>query len=78
MGNALYAYLNPLTGGSTNGGGTGWPFGRALNQGELYAIVHAVHGVESSRSSGSTRLDLLTGERAGKPAGRQIALRPTS
>ena len=72
--NALYAYLNPLTGGSTNGGGTGWPFGRALNQGELYAIVHAVPGVESIRILRLYELDLLTGQRAGKPAGRQIAL----
>ena len=43
---ALYAYLNPLVGGSLEGIGTGWEFGRALNQGELYGIVHAVEGVD--------------------------------
>ena len=73
---ALYGYLNPLTGASTNGHGTGWPFGRPLNQGELYAIVHAVAGVESVRILRLYEVDLHTGERAAKPAGRQIALAP--
>ena len=43
---ALYTYLNPLVGGNATGPGPGWSFGRALNQGELYGIVHAVDGVE--------------------------------
>jgi predicted phage baseplate assembly protein len=67
---SLYAYLNPLVGG----GGAGWPFGRALNQGELYAIVHAVPGVEAVRILRLYEIDLLTGQRASKPAGRQIPL----
>jgi predicted phage baseplate assembly protein len=62
---SLYRYLNPIVGG---GADTGWPFGRPLNQGELYGIVHATTGVES--------VNLDTGERAAKPAGRQIALAP--
>src|SRR5205807_1525953 len=33
---ALYTYVNPLVGGSPSGPGEGWPFGRLLNQGELY------------------------------------------
>jgi predicted phage baseplate assembly protein len=69
---ALYAYLNPLIGG----GAAGWPFGRPLNQGELYAIVQAVAGVESIRILRLYEVDLTTGERASKPAGRQIALAP--
>ena len=73
---ALYGYLNPLTGGTAHGHGTGWPFGRPLNQGELYAIVHAVAGVESVRILRLYEVDLHTGERAAKPAGRQIALAP--
>lgn len=73
---ALYSYLNPLIGGTANGHGTGWPFGRPLNQGELYAIVHAVAGVESVRILRLYEVDLHTGERAAKPAGRQIALAP--
>jgi len=72
----LYGYLNPLTGGTANGDGTGWPFGRPLNQGELYAVVHAVAGVESVRILRLYEVDLHTGERAAKPAGRQIALAP--
>jgi predicted phage baseplate assembly protein len=72
---SLYVYLNPLTGGTAkDGADPGWPFGRALNQGELYAIVHAVPGVESVRILRLYELDLVTGQRANKPAGRQIAL----
>jgi predicted phage baseplate assembly protein len=67
---SLYAYLNPLVGGA----GAGWPFGRALNQGELYAVVHAVAGVESVRVLRLYELDLLTGRRESKPAGRQVAV----
>ena len=73
---SLYAYLNPLIGGSPTGAGTGWPFGRPLNQGELYSIVHTVPGVESVRILRMYEVDLRTGERAAKAAGRQIALAP--
>jgi predicted phage baseplate assembly protein len=69
---ALYAYLNPLIGG----GAAGWPFGRPLNQGALYAIVLAVAGVESIRILRLYEVNLTTGERSSKPAGRQIALAP--
>ncbi len=68
---ALYAYLNPQIGGGLS---EGWPFGRALNQGELYAVVHAVPGVEAVRILRLYELDLLTGQRASKAAGRQISL----
>ena len=54
----------------------GWPLGRPLNQGELYAIVHAVAGVESVRILRLYEVDLATGQRAAKPAGRQITLAP--
>ncbi|HET6870187.1 MAG TPA: putative baseplate assembly protein [Solirubrobacteraceae bacterium] len=68
---SLYAFLNPLVGSTAN---AGWPFGRALNQGELYAVVLAVPGVESVRILRLYELDLLTGQRASKAAGRQISL----
>jgi predicted phage baseplate assembly protein len=68
---ALYGYLNPLIGASS-----GWPFGRPLNQGELYSVVHAVAGVQSVRILRLYEVDLHTRERATKPAGRQIALAP--
>ena len=75
---ALYTYLNPLTGGTApeDGSGNGWPFGRPLNQGELYAVVHGVTGVEAVRILRLYEVDLSTGERAAKPAGRQVALAP--
>ncbi|HEX5265404.1 MAG TPA: hypothetical protein VFW24_01390, partial [Acidimicrobiales bacterium] len=38
---ALYGYLNPLTGGPD---GAGWPFGQAVHTGEIYAILQGVPG----------------------------------
>lgn len=76
---SLYAYLNPLVGGGTNGtNGTngGWPFGRPLNQGELYSLVLAVPGVESVRILRLYEVDPHTGQRAKEAAGRQIELAP--
>ena len=40
---ALYAYLDPLTGGAH---GEGWPFGRPLRSGEIFAALQRVPGVE--------------------------------
>ncbi|MCK6067925.1 MULTISPECIES: putative baseplate assembly protein [Microbacterium] len=40
---ALYRYLDPLTGGAD---GTGWPFGRPLSAGELHAVLHNLTGTE--------------------------------
>jgi predicted phage baseplate assembly protein len=40
---ALYRHLHPLYGGSE---GTGWPFGRDVQSGELLATVQRVPGVE--------------------------------
>ena len=39
---ALYAYLNPLTGGP---GGEGWPFGTDLRLGDVYGVLHDAFGV---------------------------------
>ena len=73
---ALYTYLNPLVGGSAHGFGQGWPFGRPLNQGELYGIVHAVDGVEFVRILRIYESDVQTGEQSPKPAGTHIVLEP--
>jgi predicted phage baseplate assembly protein len=73
---SLYTYLNPLIGGNAGGVGPGWPFGRSLNQGELYAIVHAFEGVEFVKILRLYEVNLLTGEQAAKAAGRQILLEP--
>jgi len=40
---ALYTYFHPITGGTD---GAGWPFGRPVNLGEVYAVVQAVRGTE--------------------------------
>jgi predicted phage baseplate assembly protein len=73
---ALYTYLNPLVGGNPTGPGAGWAFGRALNQGELYGVVHAVDGVEFVRILRLYETNLETGEQSAKPAGTHIALEP--
>jgi hypothetical protein len=73
---ALYVYLNPLVGGSPHGLGDGWPFGRPLNQGELYGVVHAVEGVEFVRILRIYETNLETGEQSAKPAGTHIVLEP--
>jgi predicted phage baseplate assembly protein len=73
---ALYTYLNPLVGGSASGPGEGWAFGRALNQGELYGIVHAVDGVEFVKILRIYETSLETGEQSPKPAGTHIVLEP--
>jgi predicted phage baseplate assembly protein len=71
---ALYTYLNPLVGGNPTGRGGGWAFGRALNQGELYGVVHAVDGVEFVRILRLYETNLETGEQSAKPAGTHIVL----
>ncbi|MFI8460257.1 putative baseplate assembly protein [Kitasatospora sp. NPDC085464] len=63
---ALYGYLNPLRGGAD---GAGWPFGRAVQYGEVFAVlqrVAAVAGVEELRLFPA---DPITGRR-GAPAER--------
>ena len=56
-------------GGNPTGPGAGWAFGRALNQGELYGVVHAVDGVEFVRILRLYETNLETGEQSAKPAG---------
>ena len=73
---ALYTYLNPLVGGDVAGIGPGWSFGRSLNQGELYGIVHAVDGVEFVKILRLYETNVITGEQAAKPAGTHIVLEP--
>jgi predicted phage baseplate assembly protein len=73
---ALYTYLNPLIGGSPHGRGSGWPFGRPLNQGELYGVVHAIHGVEFVKILRVYETNIYTGEQESKPAGSHVELGP--
>jgi predicted phage baseplate assembly protein len=57
---ALYAYFNPITGGPD---GTGWPFGRPVQVGEVYSVLQSIPGtglVEDVRLFGA---DPITGQR---------------
>ena len=73
---ALYTYLNPLVGGSASGPSTGWPFGRLLNQGELYQIVHSVEGVQFVEVLRVYETDLASGKQSPNPAGSHVVLEP--
>ena len=73
---ALYVYLNPLIGGSTQGPGSGWPFGRPLNQGELYGVVHAIEGVEFVKILRVYETNLETGAQESQPAGSRVVIEP--
>ncbi len=57
---ALFSYVNPLTGGPD---GTGWPFGRDLNLGEVFALLSSVEGVVAVEEVRLFLADLRRGER---------------
>ncbi|KJK49251.1 baseplate J family protein [Lentzea aerocolonigenes] len=57
---ALYGLLNPLTGGQD---GTGWPFGRAVHQGQVYAVLQSVPGVALVEDVQLFGANPVTGER---------------
>ncbi|WUH98491.1 putative baseplate assembly protein [Spirillospora sp. NBC_00431] len=57
---ALYAHLDPLTGGSD---GRGWQFGRPLQAGEIFAVLQRVPGVELVDEVRLHAADPLTGKR---------------
>lgn len=63
---ALYRHLNPLTGAVD---GTGWPFGRAVQSGEVFAVLQQVPGVELVENVRLFPADPATGRR-GDPADR--------
>ena len=71
---ALYVYLNPLIGGSPSGPGSGWPLGRAVNQGELFGIVYSIDGVEFVNVLRMYETDLATGAQAAQPTESQLML----
>ncbi|NYI03898.1 putative baseplate assembly protein [Allostreptomyces psammosilenae] len=57
---ALYGYFNPLTGGPE---GAGWPFGRPVHAGEVYAVLQRVHDVDLVEDVRLFPADPVTGER---------------
>jgi predicted phage baseplate assembly protein len=70
----LYTYLNPMIGGTPGAKGGGWPPGRSLNQGELYAIMHAFDAVEAVKILRLYEMNIESGEQGSKAAGRQILI----
>jgi predicted phage baseplate assembly protein len=63
---ALFRYFHPTMGGAD---GTGWPFGRPILAGEVFAALQAVRGTEIVEDVRIFGADPLTGER-GKPTDR--------
>ncbi|MEU1211920.1 putative baseplate assembly protein [Streptomyces sp. NPDC005791] len=63
---ALYRHLDPLTGGAD---GRGWPFGRPVQSGEIFAVLQRVPGVELVDEVILHPADPLTGKR-GDPTDR--------
>lgn len=59
---AVYAYLNPVSGGPA---GQGWPFGRALNVGDLFALLSGLEGVAGVDEVLLEIRDLATGAAGG-------------
>ncbi|MFM9595913.1 putative baseplate assembly protein [Streptomyces scabiei] len=57
---ALYRHLDPLTGGAD---GRGWPFGRPVQSGEVFAVLQRVPGVELVDDVQLHPADPLTGKR---------------
>ncbi|HWC80525.1 MAG TPA: putative baseplate assembly protein [Pseudonocardiaceae bacterium] len=66
---ALYAYFSPVSGGPD---GQGWPFGRAVVSGEVFAVLQRLHGVDAVadiRLFGSNPTDPASRDR-GEPVQR--------
>jgi predicted phage baseplate assembly protein len=57
---ALYAHFHPITGGPD---GTGWPFGRPINVGEVYSVLQGLRGTEIVEDARLFGADPVTGER---------------
>ncbi len=57
---ALYRYFDPIVGGPD---GDGWPFGRPVNVGEVYAVLQRVEGVEYVEDVRLFATDPITGQR---------------
>jgi predicted phage baseplate assembly protein len=57
---ALYGYFNPITGGPQ---GTGWPFGRPIQVGEVFAVLQRIRGTEIVEDVRLFGADPITGQR---------------
>ena len=70
---ALYQYFEPISGGPD---GDGWPFGRPVNVGEVYAVLQRVEGVEFVEDVRLFATDPITGQRG--EATQRLELAPNS
>jgi predicted phage baseplate assembly protein len=70
---ALYAYLNPISGGPD---GDGWPFGRPVTSGELSAALQRLRGCELVEDLRIFGADPVTGQRG--QATQRLELEPTA
>ena len=70
---ALYAYLDPITGGPD---GDGWPFGRPVTAGELTSVLQALRGTELVDDLRIFGADPVTGQRGGQT--NRLELEPTA
>ncbi|WP_329028154.1 putative baseplate assembly protein [Streptomyces sp. NBC_01423] len=59
---ALFRHIDPLRGGAD---GTGWPFGRPVQYGEVFAVLQSVPGVRLVEEVRLFPADPLTGRRGG-------------
>lgn len=57
---ALYEYLHPTRGGPD---GDGWPFGRPIHVGEVYAVLQRLRGTDIIEDARLFAADPVTGER---------------
>ena len=57
---ALYGYFHPIRGGPE---GRGWPFGRPVQVGEVYAVLQRLRGVELVEDARLFGADPVTGRR---------------
>lgn len=64
---ALYDYLDPVHGGPD---GTGWPFGRPIQSGELHSVLQRVAGTDLVEDVRLFAADPITGNRSSTPVQR--------
>jgi predicted phage baseplate assembly protein len=57
---ALYRYFHPLSGGPE---GSGWPFGRPVQVGEVYSVLQGLRGTEIVEDVRLFGADPITGQR---------------
>ncbi len=70
---ALYGYFHPIHGGPD---GTGWPFGRPVQVGEVYAVLQALPGTEMVEDVRLFGADPITGQRG--QAAQRLELEPNA